>query len=127
MGKCYGINVAFPPNQSAYDLACWPIFDYDGCGLDFTADTQWDEMLLAYYAAGGKKQLSLKPRASILAPGCARRACRSGGTGRRGGLKILCRPVRRPGSTPGSGTTASVALSRALAAIEPASSAQHVV
>ena len=56
MGKCYGVNVAFPPNLSAYNLACWPIFDYDGCGLDFTADTQWDEMLLAYYAAGGKKR-----------------------------------------------------------------------
>jgi hypothetical protein len=56
VGKCYGLNVAFPPNRSAYDLVCWPIFDYDGCGLDFTADTQWDEMLLDYYAAGGKKR-----------------------------------------------------------------------
>lgn len=56
MGKCYGINVAFPPSQSAYDLACWPIFDYDDCGLDFTADTQWDEMLRAYYAPSGKKK-----------------------------------------------------------------------
>jgi hypothetical protein len=56
VGKCYGINVAFPPNLSAYNLACWPIFDYDGCGLDFTTDTAWDEMLLAYYAAGSKKR-----------------------------------------------------------------------
>jgi len=56
VGKCYGINVAFPPNLSMYKLVNWPIFDYAGCGLDFTADTQWDEMLLEYYAAGGKKQ-----------------------------------------------------------------------
>ena len=55
VGKCYGINVAFPPNHSAYDLASWPIFDYDDCGLDFTADTQWDEMLRAYYAPSGKR------------------------------------------------------------------------
>ncbi len=56
VGKCYGLSIAFPPNLAAYNVACWPIFDYDGCGLDFTADTQWDEMLLAYYAAGGKKR-----------------------------------------------------------------------
>jgi hypothetical protein len=55
VGKCYGLNVAFPPNQSAYDLMCWPIFDYDDCGLDFTADTQWDEMLRAFYAPSGKR------------------------------------------------------------------------
>jgi hypothetical protein len=56
VGKCYGLSIAFPPNLAAYNVACWPIFDYDGCGLDFTADTQWDEMLLAYYAAGTKKR-----------------------------------------------------------------------
>jgi hypothetical protein len=55
VGKCFGINVAFPPNQSAYDLASWPIFDYDACGLDFTADTRWDEMLLTYYSSKGKR------------------------------------------------------------------------
>jgi hypothetical protein len=56
VGKCYGIDVAFPPSQSAYDLKCWPIYDYDGCGLDFAADTQWDEMLLAYYKPSGKRR-----------------------------------------------------------------------
>jgi hypothetical protein len=56
VGKCYGLSIAFPPSLSAYDLVCWPIFDYAGCGLDFTADTAWDEMLLAYYAAGSKKR-----------------------------------------------------------------------
>jgi Clostripain family len=53
--KCYGIDVAFPPNKSTYVLKSWPIWDYDGCGLDFTADTQWDELLQAYYAPSGKK------------------------------------------------------------------------
>ncbi len=54
VGKCYGLSIAFPPSLSAYNVACWPIFDYAGCGLDFTADTHWDEMLRAYYGAKAK-------------------------------------------------------------------------
>ena len=42
--------------------------------------------------------LSARPVRHIL------RVCRSGGTGRRRGLKLSCRATRRPGSTPGSGT-----------------------
>jgi hypothetical protein len=55
VGKCYGLTVCFPPNQSAYDLVCWRPFVYHDCGLDFTADTHWDDMLRAYYVASGRR------------------------------------------------------------------------
>ena len=54
-GKCHGVSISFPPNRSMYDMKNWAFTDYAGIGLDFTADTHWDEMLLAYYAASGNK------------------------------------------------------------------------
>jgi hypothetical protein len=52
-GKLTGVGVFFPPNQGSY-VGNWTGQDYASVGLDFTADTHWDEMLQAYYVASGQ-------------------------------------------------------------------------
>jgi|GEM_PF-1195747 len=41
----HGVSIYFPADESNYDAAY-------ATDVDFTADTQWDEFLLAYYAEG---------------------------------------------------------------------------
>ena len=48
-GHSYGLSVSFPSSQPQYDFVNWLRYDYAGIGLDFPADTRWDELLLGYY------------------------------------------------------------------------------
>jgi hypothetical protein len=48
-GHGYGLSVSFPSSQPQYDFVNWLRYDYAGIGLDFPADTRWDELLLDYY------------------------------------------------------------------------------
>jgi predicted secreted protein len=45
----HGVSIYFPSALSGYD----PFYDGDQGWLEFTAGTQWDEWLRAYYADGG--------------------------------------------------------------------------
>jgi hypothetical protein len=48
-GHSYGLSVSFPSSQPQYDFVNWLRYDYAGIGLDFPAETLWDELLLGYY------------------------------------------------------------------------------
>jgi len=54
-GHSNGLSVSFPSSQPQYDFVNWLRYDYAGIGLDFPADTRWDELLLRYYQGKGGK------------------------------------------------------------------------
>jgi len=48
-GHSHGLSVSFPSSRPQYDFVNWLRYDYAGIGLDFPADTRWDELLLGCY------------------------------------------------------------------------------
>jgi hypothetical protein len=48
-GSVNGMGVNFPPNLSKYNDKSYLAQNYQGVNLKFTADTHWDEMILASY------------------------------------------------------------------------------
>jgi hypothetical protein len=48
-GKAYGLAINFPPDLSRYIDKSYLAQNYQGVNLVFTAETHWDEMLLASY------------------------------------------------------------------------------
>ena len=47
----YGLTISFPSSLARYWDVGYIEQNYQGINLDFTADTHWDEMLLAFYPA----------------------------------------------------------------------------
>ncbi len=48
-GVVFGLGINFPPNLTKYNDNNYLAENYAGINLVFTAQTHWDEMLLAYY------------------------------------------------------------------------------
>lgn len=49
-GKAYGLGINFPPNLARYNDKTFLAQNYAGLSLTFVNNTQWDDMLLAFYA-----------------------------------------------------------------------------